>query len=171
MYQKLNNNNFILKMRRRCFQIDYIIFDIDGVLIDVKKSYNEAIKNTVQFIVRNLIKRDLKNLVTDKIILKFRQTGGFNNDADTSYAISLALLSHQDLEYANLEKFLIEVAEHADETGIESVERYLKKLRFNKIYPSDYLINIDKIRDYLNYPGKVTDIIFSTVFYEFFYGQ
>src|ERR671911_605837 len=161
MYQKLNNNNFILKMRRRCFQIDYIIFDIDGVLIDVKKSYNEAIKNTVQFIVKNLIKRDLKNLVTDKIILKFRQTGGFNNDADTSYAISLALLSHQDLEYANLEKFLIEVAEHADETGIESVERYLKKLRFNKIYPSDYLI----------YPGKVRDSIVSTVFDEFFYGQ
>src|ERR671913_645687 len=171
MYQKLNNNNFILKMRRRCFQIDYIIFDIDGVLIDVKKSYNEAIKNTVQFIVKNLIKRDLKNLVTDKIILKFRQTGGFNNDADTSYAISLALLSHQDLEYANLEKFLIEVAEHADETGIESVERYLKKLRFNKIYPSDYLINIDKIRDYLNYPRKVRDNIISTVFDEFFYGK
>ena len=171
MYQKLNNNNFILKMRI-CFHIDYIIFDIDGVLIDVKKSYNEAIKNTVQFIVKNLIKRDLKNFVTDKIILKFRQTGGFNNDADTSYAISLALLSHQDLvENANLEKFLIEVAEHADETGIESVERYLKKLRFNKIYPSDYLINIDKIRDYLNYPGKVTDSIVSTVFDEFFYGQ
>ncbi len=117
---------------RRCFHINYIIFDIDGVLIDVKKSYNEAIKNTVQFVVRNLINRDLKDLVTDKIILKFRQTGGFNNDADTSYAISLALLSHQDLQNANLEKFLIEVAEHADETGIESVERYLKKLRFNK---------------------------------------
>src|SRR5919107_1865637 len=170
MYQKLNNNNFILNMRR-CFHIDCIIFDIDGVLIDVKKSYNEAIKNTVQFIVRNFIKRDLKSLVTDKIILKFRQTGGFNNDADTSYAISLALLSHQDLENANLEKFLMEVAENADETGIESVERYLKKLRVNKISHSDYLINIDKIRRYLNYPGKVRDSIVSTVFDEFFYGQ
>lgn len=171
MYQKINNNNFIPTMRR-CLHIDYIIFDIDGVLIDVKKSYNEAIKNTVQFIVRNLIKRDLKDLVTDKIILKFRQTGGFNNDADTSYAISLALLSHQDLvENANLEKFLIEVAEHADETGIESVEKYIKTLKLNKISPSDYLINIDKILDYLNYPGKVGDSIVSTVFDEFFYGQ
>src|SRR5688500_3416822 len=132
MYQKINNNNFIPIMRR-CLHIDYIIFDIDGFLIDVKKSYNDAIKNTVQCIVRNLIKRDLKDLVTDKIIVKFRQTGGFNNDVDTSYAISLALLSHQDLKNANHEKFLIEVAEHADETGIESVERYLKKLRFNKI--------------------------------------
>ncbi|MGZ5546777.1 MAG: HAD family hydrolase [Nitrososphaeraceae archaeon] len=169
MYQKINNVNFIHTLRR-CFHIDYIIFDIDGVLIDVKKSYNEAIKNTVQFVVRNLINRDLKDLVTDKIILKFRQTGGFNNDADTSYAISLALLSHQDLQNANLEKFLIEIAEHADETGIDSVEKYIKKLTSNKIFPN-YLKNIDKILDYLNYPGKVGDSIVSTVFDEFFYGQ
>ena len=132
MYQKINNVNFIHTLRR-CFHIDYIIFDIDGVLIDVKKSYNEAIKNTVQFVVRNLIKKDLKDLITDQIILKFRQTGGFNNDTDTSYAIILALLSYQDLQNANLEKFLIDVAEHADETGIDSVEKYIKKLTSNKI--------------------------------------
>lgn len=164
MYQKINNVNFIHTLRR-CFHIDYIIFDIDGVLIDVKKSYNEAIKNTVQFVVRNLIKKDLKDLITDQIILKFRKTGGFNNDTDTSYAIILALLSYQDLQNANLEKFLIDVAEHADETGIDSVEKYIKKT-----FPN-YLKNIDKILDYLNYPGKVGDSIVSTVFDEFFYGQ
>jgi phosphoglycolate phosphatase-like HAD superfamily hydrolase len=169
MYQKINNVNFIHTLRR-CFHIDYIIFDIDGVLIDVKKSYNEAIKNTVQFVVRNLIKKDLKDLITDQIILKFRQTGGFNNDTDTSYAIILALLSYQDLQNANLEKFLIDVAEHADETGIDSVEKYIKKLTSNKIFPN-YLKNIDKILDYLNYPGKVGDSIVSTIFDEFFYGQ
>jgi HAD superfamily phosphatase len=169
MYQKINNVNFIHTLRR-CFHIDYIIFDIDGVLIDVKKSYNEAIKNTVQFVVGNLIKKDLKDLITDQIILKFRQTGGFNNDTDTSYAIILALLSYQDLQNANLEKFLIDVAEHADETGIDSVEKYIKKLTSNKTFPN-YLKNIDKILDYLNYPGKVGDSIVSTVFDEFFYGQ
>lgn len=169
MYQKINNVNFIHTLRR-CFHIDYIIFDIDGVLIDVKKSYNEAIKNTVQFVVRNLIKKDLKDLITDQVILKFRKTGGFNNDTDTSYAIILALLSYQDLQNANLEKFLIDVAEHADETGIDSVEKYIKKLTSNKIFPN-YLKNIDKILDYLNYPGKVGDSIVSTVFDEFFYGQ
>ncbi len=169
MYQKINNVNFIHTLRR-CFHIDYIIFDIDGVLIDVKKSYNEAIKNTVQFVVRNLIKKDLKDLITDQIILKFRKTGGFNNDTDTSYAIILALLSYQDLQNANLEKFLIDVAEHADETGIDSVEKYIKKLTSNKTFPN-YLKNIDKILDYLNYPGKVGDSIVSTVFDEFFYGQ
>ena len=109
-------------------------------------------------------------LITDQVILKFKQTGGFNNDTDTSYAIILALLSYQDLQNANLEKFLIDVAEHADETGIDSVEKYIKNLTSNKIFPN-YLKNIDKILDYLNYPGKVGDSIVSTVFDEFFYGQ
>ena len=170
MYQKINNNNFILTTKKY-FNIDCIIFDIDGVLIDVTKSYNEAIKNTVQFVVGNMIKRDnLKDLVTDKIILKFRQTGGFNNDIDTSYAISLALLSYPKLENSNIENFLIEIAEHADETGIGSVEKYIKKLISNKT-SSNYSINIHKILNYLNYPGNIGDSIISTVFDEFFYGK
>lgn len=170
MYQKINNNNFILTTKKY-FNIDCIIFDIDGVLIDVTKSYNEAIKNTVQFVVGNMIKKDnLKDLVTDKIILKFRQTGGFNNDIDTSYAISLALLSYPKLKNSNIENFLIEIAEHADETGIGSVEKYIKKLISNKT-SSNYSINIHKILNYLNYPGNIGDSIISTVFDEFFYGK
>jgi phosphoglycolate phosphatase-like HAD superfamily hydrolase len=171
MYQKINNNNFILTTKKY-FNIDCIIFDIDGVLIDVTKSYNETIKNTIQFVVGSIIKRDnLKDLVTDKIILKFRQTGGFNNDIDTSYAISLALLSYPELENSNLENFLIEVAEHADETGIDSVEKYIKKLISNKTTSSNHSISIHKILHHLNYPGNIGDSIISTVFDEFFYGQ
>lgn len=171
MYQKINNNNFILTTKKY-FNIGCIIFDIDGVLIDVTKSYNETIKNTIQFVVGSIIKRDnLKDLVTDKIILKFRQTGGFNNDIDTSYAISLALLSYPELENSDLENFLIEVAEHADETGIDSVEKYIKKLISNKTTSSNHSISIHKILDHLNYPGNIGDSIISTVFDEFFYGQ
>ncbi|MGE5862934.1 MAG: hypothetical protein ACM31H_04110, partial [Nitrososphaerales archaeon] len=171
MYQKINNNNFILTTKKY-FNIGCIIFDIDGVLIDVTKSYNETIKNTIQFVVGSIIKRDnLKDLVTDKIILKFRQTGGFNNDIDTSYAISLALLSYPELENSDLENLLIEVAEHADETGIDSVEKYIKKLISNKTTSSNHSISIHKILDHLNYPGNIGDSIISTVFDEFFYGQ
>ncbi|HET7644720.1 MAG TPA: HAD family hydrolase [Nitrososphaeraceae archaeon] len=177
MYQKINddddNNNNLIFTTKKYDNIGCIIFDIDGVLIDVRKSYNEAIKNTVQFVVGSLIKKDnLKELVTDKVILKFRQTGGFNNDADTSYAISLALLSYPELEKSNFENFLIEVAEHGDETGIYSIEKYIKKLLSNKIPSfSNNSIKIQKVIDYLNYPGKVGDSIISTVFDEFFYGQ
>ena len=134
MYQKINDDdNNLVFTKKKYDNIGCIIFDIDGVLIDVRKSYNEAIKNTVQFVVGSIIKKDnLKELVTDKVILKFRQTGGFNNDADTSYAISLALLSYPELENSNFENFLIEVAEHGDETGIYSIEKYIKKTMINK---------------------------------------
>ena len=171
MYQKINDDdNNLVFTKKKYDNIGCIIFDIDGVLIDVRKSYNEAIKNTVQFVVGSIIKQDnLKELVTDKIILKFRQTGGFNNDADTSYAISLALLSFPELENSNFENFLIDVAEHGDETGIYSIEKYIKKLLANKT--SNNSIKINKILDYLNYPGKVGESIISTVFDEFFYGQ
>ena len=171
MYQKINDDdNNLVFTKKKYDNIGCIIFDIDGVLIDVRKSYNEAIKNTVQFVVGSIIKKDnLKELVTDKIILKFRQTGGFNNDADTSYAISLALLSFPELENSNFENFLIDVAEHGDETGIYSIEKYIKKLLANKT--SNNSIKINKILDYLNYPGKVGESIISTVFDEFFYGQ
>ena len=172
MYKKINNNNFIITSKKYS-NIDSIIFDIDGVLIDVTKSYNEVIKNTIQFVVGNIVKKDnLKDLVTDKIILKFRQSGGFNNDIDTSYAISLALLSYPKLENSNLQNFLIEVAEHANEMGIGSVENYIKNIISNKTSSTDsQLINVHKILDYLNYPGHVGDSIISTVFDEFFYGQ
>ena len=170
MYQNINNKNFILTMKKY-IDIGCIIFDIDGVLIDVTKSYNEAIKKTIHFVVGSMIKKyNLKDLVTDKIILKFRQTGGFNNDIDTSYAISLALLSQPEVENSDLENFLIEVAEHADETGIDSVEKYIKKLISNRT-SSNHSINIHKILTYLNYPGNVGDSIISTVFDEFFYGE
>jgi HAD superfamily phosphatase len=170
MYKKINNNNFIFTMKKYT-NIDCIIFDIDGVLIDVTKSYNEAIKNTIQFVVGNMTKKNnLKDLVTNKIILKFRQSGGFNNDIDTSYAISLALLSYPELENSHLQNFLIDVAEHANETGIGSVEKYIKKLISNNTN-SNSLISTHKILDYLNYPGNVGDSIISTVFDEFFYGQ
>jgi phosphoglycolate phosphatase-like HAD superfamily hydrolase len=171
MYQKIKDNNLIFSMKKYD-NIGCIIFDIDGVLIDVRKSYNEAIKNTVQFVVGSIIKKDnLKELVTDKIILKFRQTGGFNNDTDTSYAISLALLSYPELENSNFENFLIEVAEHGDETGIYSIEKYIKKLLSNETSSCNNPIKIQKVLDYLNYPGKVGDSIISTVFDELFYGQ
>ena len=72
---------------------DCALFDIDGVLVDIRKSYNSAIKKTVEHMLRSTTGRAFRGLVTDQIILKFRQSGGFNNDTDTTYAITLAMLA------------------------------------------------------------------------------
>jgi hypothetical protein len=93
---------------------------------------------------------------------------------DTSYAISLALLSSHNLANSDLKKFLLKTAENADEMGIRSVEKFLKNLsscknsnRLSKKINS----NLDTIKKELSYPGPVGKSIVSTIFDEFFYGQ
>ncbi len=134
------------------------LFDIDGVLVDIRKSYNAAIKKTVEFVLNQVSERTFRNLVTDQIILKFRQGGGFNNDTDTCYAIVLAMLANPPSSVAAGRRFLAKVAENADETGIHAVERFL----------SGY--GTGRWKRILGYPGPVKDSMLARVFDEFFYG-
>ena len=54
---KLDENIFIDDtVKNKLSKIDSIIFDCDGVLIDVTKSYDLAIKQTTDYVVRNLAK-------------------------------------------------------------------------------------------------------------------
>ncbi|HVX02791.1 MAG TPA: HAD-IA family hydrolase [Nitrososphaera sp.] len=163
---------------------DCALFDIDGVLVDIRRSYNEAIKKTVNFVLAQSGIKDMRGLVTDRLILKFRQSGGFNNDTDTSYAIALAALlfarARQDnrikkktttataaktakttMSVAGARSFLMEVAANADETGIKSVERFLsEKEKFD----------VSKTKEMLAYPAPVKDSYIGRVFDELFYG-
>lgn len=136
-----------------------IIFDIDGVLIDTKKSYNETIKKTVQFILQteNVMTH---NFVDDELILQFRQTGGFNNDIDTTYAIILLSLAANQLN-KEIRQFIEDVIDKIDNTGITSVEKILSKE-----------LNLSKIKQTLNYPPtKKEKSIVETIFNEYFYGK
>ena len=137
---------------------DCALFDIDGVLVDIRKSYNAAIKKTVEFMLRSIGGRSFRGLVTDPLILKFRQSGGFNNDTDTTYAITLAMLAGAPKNVAQGRRFLINVAENADETGYLSVEKFL----------ADY--GIEAWKELLAYPAPVKDSMLSRVFDELFYG-
>ena len=140
------------------------LFDIDGVLIDVRKSYNLAIKQTVDFVVKRMTGASCaRRLVSDTLLLKFKQTGGFNNEIDMSYAIILALMSLPfDESLHDKADFLFTVAENADETGMLSVEEYLSSL-----YPTS---RIKKLKEDLVYPAPVGKSLLATVFDELFYG-
>jgi len=73
--------------------IDAIIFDCDGVLIDIRESYRRAIPETVAYITKELTGFPFpKNLVSRKIIHSFKKSGGFNNDWDLVYAILMFTL-------------------------------------------------------------------------------
>ena len=137
---------------------DCVLFDIDGVLVDIRKSYNAAIKKTVEYMLKFITGRSFRNLVTDQIILKFRHSGGFNNDTDTSYAITLAILANPPKNISQGRKFLAKVAENADESGYISVEKFLA------------IYDINKWKKVLTYPAPVKDSMLAQVFDEIFYG-
>ncbi len=145
--------------RTDSLKYDCVLFDIDGVLVDVRKSYNATIKKTVEYMLKLITGKSFPSLVTDQIILRFRQSGGFNNDTDTSYAITLAILANLPKNSYEGRKFLAKVAENADESGYVSVEKFLATT-----------YEIDKWKKMLTYPAPVKDSILAQVFDEIFYG-
>ncbi len=137
---------------------DCILFDIDGVLVDIRKSYNAAIKKTVETMLKRIAGKAYRNLVTDKIILKFRNSGGFNNDTDTSYAITLAMLVNPQKNVTEGRRWLEQVAENANESGYISVEKFLATYE------------IKKWKNLLVYPAPVNESMMARMFDELFYG-
>ncbi len=73
------NAKFVKALSQALTKPDAVIFDIDGVLIDVSESYRQAIIRTVkQFTGRE---------ISNDSITKLKQTPGFNNDWDVSFAL------------------------------------------------------------------------------------
>lgn len=61
---------------------DTLLFDMDGVLVDVANSYRAAIKKTVEFF--------LKRNIPMQEIQDYKNLGGYNNDWDLTEALLLA---------------------------------------------------------------------------------
>ena len=153
-------------------ECEAIIFDIDGVLVDVRRSYNEAIIKTVQLILKDSYDIKISNeFPFEKLISKLRNTGGFNNDIDTAYAIILIILHCILINKMNIEKTLVtfdKVVEKLDDKGKDSVEKELESMG-----------DIRTIINELSYPGHAAakndddgndENVISTLFNEIFYG-
>ncbi len=143
-------------------EYDAIIFDIDGVLIDVINSYNQTIIKTILHILEfNFkIKMNLNGIPIEKLISKFRHTGGFNNDIDTTYSIILTIVYCKIINKCDTSEifdFFMDLLKKIDDKGILSVENELEKLG-----------DIEDIKIKLEYPKD--DNIISRVFNEIFYG-
>lgn len=75
--------------------MDILIFDMDGVLIDVSNSYRKTIQKTVHIYLETYLgfQIDRRGLVTNEAISLFKSAGGFNNDWDLTSGLLLYLLS------------------------------------------------------------------------------
>jgi len=97
-YLTLNFSGGKVYVRRdRISQIgraDGIIFDCDGVLVDIRESYNKAISKSTAYILEGVTGCVVpESIVSNEIIYLFRKAGGFNNDWDTVYGILMFTLS------------------------------------------------------------------------------
>ena len=139
-------------------KFDSIIFDCDGVLVDIRNSYDRAINKTISAIMKELFNDEIGDVVTSKIHFDLKSVGGFNDEVAVVYAIVMTLAASKKSEI-EFEKLIIDVIANANESGINSIDDYFKGQNID-------LMGIKSKLDYEN-SRKVSYIhkIFNQLFY------
>ena len=158
MTLKQNSEGIYINDSFNDLEIDSIIFDCDGVLIDIKKSYDQTITATTKYVLENFAEITDSIDIDFKIIDGFKSTGGFNDEVDLTYASILSLVAAKKLKQDPTE-FIFSVIKNSDSTGIKSVENFLKKHT-----------DISEIIKKLSYPGSHSENILYQIFDQLFYG-
>ena len=139
-------------------KFDSIIFDCDGVLVDITNSYDQTIVKTTKYVLETLAKINDSIQIDFKIIDGFKSTGGFNDEVDLTYAAILSIVAAKKLKKDQTE-FINLVIDNSDSTGIKSVETFIKNQ-----------VDISEIIEQLSYPGSHKDNILYQIFDQLFYG-
>ncbi|MCH1518733.1 MAG: HAD-IA family hydrolase [Nitrosopumilus sp.] len=139
-------------------KFDSIIFDCDGVLVDITNSYDQTIVKTAKYVLETLAKINDSIQIDFKIIDGFKSTGGFNDEVDLTYAAILSIVAAKKLKKDQTE-FINLVIDNSDSTGIKSVETFIKDQT-----------DISEIIEQLSYPGSHKDNILYQIFDQLFYG-
>ena len=77
--------------------VDAVILDIDGVLVDVADSYRRAIVESIDYVYGETIAYDHIQL--------FKDAGGFNNDWELTYAAALYVLARREKPALSIETY------------------------------------------------------------------
>ncbi len=83
-------------------QVEGVILDIDGVLVDVSSSYRRAIVETVEYLHDDSIPRSAVQL--------FKNAGGFNNDWELTDAVALFVLAQRNGAAMDVEAYTTAIA-------------------------------------------------------------
>ncbi|MDH3610793.1 MAG: HAD-IA family hydrolase [Nitrosopumilus sp.] len=137
---------------------DGIIFDCDGVLIDITKSYDLTISKTTKYVLEKFSNINDSIDIDSKIIDGFKSTGGFNDEVDLAYASIIASVAAKKLQRDQGE-FIFEVISNSDTSGILSSEKYIETLT-----------EIEEIKNKLSYPDTHHDNPLYQIFDQLFYG-
>ena len=125
--------------------IDAIIFDCDGVLVDITESYDTAINKTVSYILNDVLDVKAENIVTPEILYGFKSKGGFNDEVAVCYAVIFTSFAARELKKPFTE-LIKDVIENSDERGVLSVDDFLQSID----------VKISNMKEKLNYSNPVS---------------
>ena len=140
-------------------KFDSIIFDCDGVLVDIRNSYDHAINKTISAIMKELFNDEISNVVTSKIHFGLKSSGGFNDEVAVVYAIVMTLAASKKSKI-EFEKLIVDVISNANESGINSIDNYFK----------DQNIDLMEIKSKLDYENSRKVSYIHKIFNQLFYG-
>lgn len=132
---------------------DGIVFDCDGVLVDVADSYYMTISLTTHHILDRLNIPALKHDI-GPLIQSFKDTGAYNNEIDLTYSVILSAAAGYR---ARLDPYETAIKLSLHNRGIQYTEQ-----KANEIH------DIHDIIGELSYPGY--DSVVQEVFDQIFYG-
>ena len=96
--------------------VESVVLDVDGVLVDVADSYRRAILESVEQVYGRTIRR--------ADIQRFKDAGGFNNDWELTYAAALYVLATGEGYRNSIEAFTDAIA--AEGGGLEAAEAVVR---------------------------------------------
>jgi phosphoglycolate phosphatase-like HAD superfamily hydrolase len=175
-------------------KVDVVVFDCDGVLLDVRESYSRAVARTTSILVETLTGfRVQEELYDSKLNRAYKRTGGFNNDWALTYAFTMGTLA--ELPEKVLEKMRGVAEESLKIKGLPERFEYLKEnpvateILVETLYPrlTSFAEELDstgwekvdellldrigsEIKDALGFPGGVDDGLLATIFEEILSG-
>jgi len=140
-------------------KFDSVIFDCDGVLVDIRNSYDHAINKTISAIMNELFDDKVSDIVTSKILYGLKATGGFNDEVAVVYAVVMTLVASKKSN-TEFKKLIIDVIDNANEFGINSIDNYF----------SSQNIDLAEIKSKLDYENSRKISYVHKIFNQLFYG-
>ena len=140
-------------------EFDSIIFDCDGVLIDVTKSYDTTINKTISYVLKEIADITVDTPLTNETLLKFKSTGGFNDEIDITYSGVLCFIAAKKLNKDPTE-LILDVLDNADDSGITYTENFLSKID----------VDISDVKARLSYPSVDKNDLIHAAFDQLFFG-
>lgn len=130
---------------------DGIVFDCDGVLVDIVDSYNATISKTVSCVLDKLGYTKTPP-VTGSMIQAFKDTGGFNNEIDLAYGVIVSMAAAKD---ASLDVHSV-VMRASKSPDVSAVREFAMSVS-----------DVSDVLERLAYPGRASMVqeMFDQIFY------